>query len=98
MLTRVAVCSALVYVLLSLASAMQTTTILPHLTHLNSPKIQIILGSQSPRRKELLTSLGLKNFSVCPSTFEEDLSKDDFRTSAEYCMATAKGKVISSVL
>jgi septum formation protein len=33
-------------------------------------KYDVVLGSQSPRRKELLTQLGL-NFTVRPSSFEE---------------------------
>ena len=35
--------------------------------------IQIILASQSPRRKELLTQVGMK-FVVCPSTIEENVT------------------------
>lgn len=36
--------------------------------------IQIILASQSPRRKELLTQVGMK-FVVCPSTIEEHITE-----------------------
>jgi septum formation protein len=37
---------------------------------------QIILASQSPRRRELLTQIGLK-FTVHPSTGEEKITSDD---------------------
>ena len=38
--------------------------------------LQIILASQSPRRKELLTQIGL-DFVVCPSTIEENVKDTD---------------------
>ena len=51
----------------------------------------IVLASQSPRRKELLTSLGYE-FIICPSLKEEkfDLSKD--LDSALIEVAIQKGK------
>ena len=38
--------------------------------------LQIILASQSPRRKELLTQIGW-DFVVCPSTIEENVKDTD---------------------
>lgn len=38
--------------------------------------MKIILASQSPRRKELLSRIGL-DFQVCPSTVEEKISSTD---------------------
>ncbi|MBS6196419.1 MAG: septum formation inhibitor Maf [Clostridiales bacterium] len=37
---------------------------------------KIILASQSPRRRELLTQIGLE-FTVCPSTVEESITSTD---------------------
>ncbi|WFD25161.1 hypothetical protein MNAN1_000127 [Malassezia nana] len=54
---------------------------------------RIILASGSPRRKELLAQVGLHP-EVVPSTFKEDLSKDDFVGEAlyEYPVETATYK------
>lgn len=38
--------------------------------------VKIILASQSPRRKELLTQIGLE-FTVCPSMMEESVTSTD---------------------
>ena len=51
--------------------------------------MQIILASQSPRRKELLTLMGL-DFSVEPSNFDEHL--DDNRTPEAVAEELALGK------
>lgn len=52
---------------------------------------RVILASASPRRKEILTTLGLKP-EIIPSTFEETLDKAQFSTPDEYVLATASGK------
>lgn len=55
-------------------------------------KLSIVLASGSPRRRELLTKLGLK-FRVVPSTFEEDLDKSKF-TPSGYVTETALQKAL----
>ncbi|KAI8817198.1 N-acetylserotonin O-methyltransferase-like protein-like protein [Fimicolochytrium jonesii] len=62
---------------------------LPALARLNE-KYQIIVASGSPRRKEILTKLGLE-FRVAVSTFPEDLDKSLY-TPDEYVLQTALGK------
>lgn len=52
---------------------------------------RIILASQSPRRKELLTKMGLE-FDVVPSEFEEKL--DDSRSPDEVAAELALGKAL----
>lgn len=37
--------------------------------------MEIILASQSPRRKELLTQMGIRNFIVCPACGDEVMDK-----------------------
>lgn len=55
-------------------------------------KYSCILGSQSPRRREILeNNLGIKNFTIKVSTFEENLSKDD-KTALEYVQLTSRHK------
>ncbi|OQR92667.1 dynein heavy chain, partial [Thraustotheca clavata] len=54
---------------------------------------RIILASQSPRRHELLTNLGLR-FEVVPSTFEENLDKSKFPTPEDYVIENAKQKAL----
>jgi septum formation protein len=56
---------------------------------------RIILGSGSPRRLELIKSLGFNNIEVRVSGFEENLDRYDFNTAAEYCLETAIRKVAS---
>lgn len=53
----------------------------------------IILASGSPRRKEILTALGVKYTSV-PSLFEENLDKSSFSGPSEYAKETAKQKAM----
>lgn len=67
-------------------------TILPSLGRLNN-EFRIILASGSPRRKELLSQMGLTNFEVVVSKFEEDLDKASFESPAQYCLATSFGKL-----
>jgi predicted house-cleaning NTP pyrophosphatase (Maf/HAM1 superfamily) len=60
---------------------------------LSTQKLQIILASNSPRRKEILQQLLLSSrFEIEPSSFEENLRKTDFAWAKDYCLATAKGK------
>lgn len=55
-------------------------------------KYNCILGSQSPRRKEILeNNLGIKNFTTKASSFEENLAKDD-KTPLEYVQLTSQHK------
>uniref|UniRef100_A0A1I8N6M9 Maf-like protein n=1 Tax=Musca domestica TaxID=7370 RepID=A0A1I8N6M9_MUSDO len=58
--------------------------------HLLAQK-RIILASGSPRRQELVKSLGL-NAELCPSTFEENLNPADFKDFSKFIEATALGK------
>ncbi len=52
--------------------------------------LKLVLASGSPRRRELLSSLGLV-FECVPSTFPEKLEK---AAPEEYCVETAKGKAL----
>ncbi|KAF2350731.1 Maf-like protein [Trinorchestia longiramus] len=54
-------------------------------------KKSIILASASPRRKEILETLGLK-FQVVASNFAEDLKQDSFSHPRDYVVATAAVK------
>ena len=51
-------------------------------------KRRVILASGSPRRVEILKSLGLK-FEVIPSKFAEDLDKSSFSSPAKYAETNA---------
>mmetsp|Transcript_1189 Transcript_1189/g.4448 ORF Transcript_1189/g.4448 Transcript_1189/m.4448 type:complete len:211 (+) Transcript_1189:31-663(+) len=65
--------------------------LLPHLPMLNARRI--VLASQSPRRQELLSGLGVK-FEVVVSGFAEDLDKSVYSTAAAYCTETARQKAL----
>ncbi|XP_055847581.1 dTTP/UTP pyrophosphatase [Episyrphus balteatus] len=52
---------------------------------------RIILASGSPRRQELVKTIGL-NAELCPSTFEENLDPADYREFSDFVELTAKGK------
>uniref|UniRef100_A0AAV1TKC3 Maf-like protein n=1 Tax=Peronospora matthiolae TaxID=2874970 RepID=A0AAV1TKC3_9STRA len=54
---------------------------------------RVILASQSPRRLELLSDCGL-SFEVIPSTFEENLPKEQFATPDLYVIENAKQKAL----
>ncbi|KAL5411831.1 hypothetical protein PMIN03_004626 [Paraphaeosphaeria minitans] len=51
---------------------------------------RVVLASASPRRRHLLSILGLKNVEVVPSTFKEDLPKS--LSPYEYVLETATEK------
>lgn len=53
---------------------------------------RIILASQSPRRKDLLTQMGV-SFEIMPSNFEEHL--DDARTPSEVAQELGIGKAMA---
>lgn len=56
---------------------------------------RITLGSLSPRRKEILAAnVGIKDFHILKSTFEEDISKDGI-SDLEYVTQTAHAKIPS---
>ncbi len=65
--------------------------ILEHLPHLASKNI--LLASASPRRLQLLQLVGI-NPKVVTSTFEETLPKSDYKSAADYAVATSKGKAL----
>src|SRR5687768_18549538 len=52
-----------------------------------------VLASASPRRREILSSVGLP-VEVIPSNFVEDLDKDSFSHPCEYVKETAKQKAV----
>lgn len=64
---------------------------LPILTYLRSHKV--ILASASPRRKMLLSQIGLPNIEIMPSTKPENLSKVELGPF-EYVAATARQKCL----
>ncbi|XP_061081785.1 probable bifunctional dTTP/UTP pyrophosphatase/methyltransferase protein isoform X2 [Conger conger] len=53
----------------------------------------VVLASASPRRREILTNLGLK-FEVVPSWFKETLDKSLFKQPHEYAVETARQKAL----
>lgn len=82
----------LFYPCISMTTQRSSSTVLPLLSKLNS-SFKIVLASGSPRRKELLSLVGLPNFTVLTSNFAEDFEKADFPTPQQYCLATANKKV-----
>ena len=68
--------------------------ILEHLPHLASKNI--LLASASPRRLQLLQLVGISP-KVVVSTFEETLPKSDYKSAADYAVATSKGKALQVV-
>ena len=61
---------------------------IPALTSLRNSRT--ILASASPRRKQLLSSIGLNNLEIVPSSFAENLPKS--LSPYEYVLATATAK------
>ncbi|XP_076021780.1 putative bifunctional dTTP/UTP pyrophosphatase/methyltransferase protein [Genypterus blacodes] len=53
----------------------------------------VVLASESPRRMEILTNVGLR-FQVVPSWFKETLDKKLFKAPYEYAVETAKQKAL----
>ncbi|OSX75296.1 hypothetical protein BU14_0242s0014 [Porphyra umbilicalis] len=66
-----------------------------HMAALNNGK-RIVLASGSPRRREILTMLGLAH-EVHASAFEENLDKGAFPTPAEYAKTNASSKAAAVV-
>lgn len=56
---------------------------------------KLILASASPRRKELLTKIGL-NFDVIPSNYDEQLSDNNFSYKKIETLALNKGQEVSN--
>ncbi|KAF8588236.1 Maf-like protein [Ramaria rubella] len=54
---------------------------------------RVVLASNSPRRKEILKTLGLKP-EIVPSSFKEDLPHSSFDNVYEYPVATATEKAV----
>ena len=65
--------------------------IIQHLPLLTSKNI--VLASASPRRLQLLQLIGLSP-RVVTSNFEETLPKSDFKSAADYAIATSRGKAM----
>jgi septum formation protein len=86
--------------LVHLVLGLMTTTVLPHIGRLNGADLQVILASGSPRRKELISLMGITKFEVRVSSFAENLDKSLFSSPQEYCRATAieKGNDVCKVL
>ena len=61
------------------------------LPFLNS--LRIVLASASPRRIQLLRTIGLTNITVLPSTFPETLPHSQ-HTPSSYVVATARAKAV----
>ncbi|KAI8933903.1 hypothetical protein NX059_009596 [Plenodomus lindquistii] len=51
---------------------------------------RVVLASASPRRRQLLTQIGLTNLDICPSRFAENLSHD--LGALNYVLETASAK------
>ena len=65
--------------------------ILEHISYLANKNV--VLASASPRRLELLQLVGMKP-RVVTSTFEETLPKSDYKSGADYAVATSRGKAL----
>ena len=63
-----------------------------HICRTELSSFKVVLASQSPRRKELLTSLGLE-YETIVSRFDEDLDKSKYPNAADYAAETASHKV-----
>jgi septum formation protein len=78
--------------MLRLHSSLPGKTVLSKLSFLNQ-QCDLILASGSPRRKELLSLMGIQNFRILVSDFAEDLDKKLFATASDYCLQTSRKKV-----
>ncbi|XP_041055807.1 probable bifunctional dTTP/UTP pyrophosphatase/methyltransferase protein [Carcharodon carcharias] len=54
---------------------------------------RVVLASASPRRREILTNVGLR-FEVVPSWFRETLDKSSFKMPYDYATETAREKAL----
>jgi septum formation protein len=72
--------------------SLMSKTLLPHLSKVQS-EFKIVLASGSPRRKELLSVMGLPKFEVVVSNFAENFDISSFSTPEDYCLRTAQKKV-----
>ena len=70
---------------------MATKSVLPYLSKLHN-ECRVILASGSPRRKELLQLMGIKEFTVLVSNFPENLDIKLY-SPQEYCLHTAQHKI-----
>lgn len=77
---------------MSSAFSTKPLTVLPRL-HRIQKEYKVILASGSPRRKELLEVMGIKNYEVVVSDFPENLDIKSFPHPADYCLQTAIKKV-----
>ncbi len=64
--------------------------LLPYLDVIRK-NFKIVLGSSSEQRKKILQLSGLteNDFKVIPSNFEENLPKENFKTSVDYVRETS---------
>lgn len=68
-------------------------TLLSLLSELNDKsKFDFVLASGSPRRRELLTGMGINTFRIITSNFPENLLPASFDSPAAYCLGTAVKK------
>jgi septum formation protein len=63
-------------------------TLSPYLNILKS-KYRVILASGSPRRQEILKNMGISDFTVKLSGFEENFDRTLYPKASDYCLATA---------
>jgi septum formation protein len=70
----------------------RSNTLLPIVSQINT-QFKVVLGSGSPRRKELLALMGFSSFAVRLSNFAEDLEHATFPTPQQYCLETARRKI-----
>lgn len=73
-----------------------SSTAMPFLQYMNN-HMDVILASASPRRKELLSLMGLQNFRVLKSDFAEDLDQSKYPNASSYCLDTAVAKAADVV-
>lgn len=85
-------CIIIPYWLAFKMNSLKSVTLLPYLKKLQSD-YKVILASGSPRRRELLSLMGITDFEVLVSNFPENLEFSLFKTPQDYCLATATQKV-----
>ncbi len=71
---------------------MTSNTILPILGRIQND-FKVILASGSPRRKELLTTMGINKFDIIVSNFAENFDIASFPRPEDYCLRTSLQKV-----